>query len=52
MCIFDIARGLIDVGRAVCADLVAEDIAIFIITIEPKVGRLEILFVSEFTLDL
>ena len=50
--VLDTARRFVDVGDAILADLVAEDVTIFIVAVEPKIGRLEILFVDEFTFDL
>ena len=48
----NVAGWLVDISDPIRVDLVAEQVAIFVIAIEPKVGRREVLVVDEFTLDL
>ena len=50
--VVDVACGFVDVGDGIRVDPVTEDVAIFVIAVEPKIGGSEILFVGEFTLDL
>ena len=50
--IFDAARRFVDIGSPIFVKGVADEITIFVVTVEPKIGRFEILFVGEFTLDL
>ncbi len=50
--IADAARGLVDVGNAILAERVAEQVAVFVIAVEPEIGGREVLVVHELTLDL
>ena len=50
--VIDIASGLVDVCNAIFAKRVAKDVAIFIIAVEPKIGRGEVFVVDEFTFNL
>ena len=50
--IADAACGFVDVGHAILAKLVAENVTIFIVAVEPEVGGCKILVVDELTFDL
>ena len=50
--VFDVARRFVDISRFGWVDLVAQDVAIFVVAVEPQIGRLEVLLVGEFALDL
>ena len=47
-----IAGRFVDVGNSVWIYLVAEDVTIFVVAVEPKIGRLEVFVVDKFTFDL
>src|SRR3990172_25683 len=50
--IFDASSRLVDVGNPIFAKWIAEDVAIFVVAIEPQVAGREVLVVYEFALDL
>ena len=50
--VINAARGLVDICDPVRIDLVAEQITIFIVPVEPQIGWLEVLVVDELALDL
>jgi hypothetical protein len=50
--IIDAARRFIDICNPIGVDLVAKQIAVFVIAVEPEIGRRKILIVDEFAFDL